>query len=149
VIEKGCRGNGCGVITDATEAAVEVTAFTGRYKWPGIPQSQRLGKVIADTALDGVEIGVAGDDTDVIAGCCSDEPARRGVGPDCFERSKDNRMMGDHQIVLTGGSLLDQRTDGVEGQQDTLDFLARISDQETDIIPFLCQVIWSDVLENC
>jgi hypothetical protein len=58
-------------------------------------------------------------------------------------------MMGDHQIVLTGGSLLDQRTDGVEGQQDTLDFLARISDQETDIIPFLCQVIWSDVLENC
>jgi hypothetical protein len=58
-------------------------------------------------------------------------------------------MMGDHQVVLTGSSLLDQRTDGVEGQQDTLDFLGRISNQETDIIPFLCQVIWSDVLENC
>jgi hypothetical protein len=149
VVEKGCRGYRSGIIADTTEAAVKIAAFTGRHERSGIPQSQGLGKEIADTALDGIEIGVAGDDTDVVAGCCSNEPARRGICPNCFKGAKDDGVVGDHQVVLTGSSVLDQRTDGVEGQKDTLDFLTRISDQETDIIPFLCQVIWSDVLENC
>ena len=97
--------------------------------------------MIADAALDRIEIGVAGDNADMAAGGGGDESANRGVGADCFQGPENNGMMGDNQIVAPGLGLIDQATGGIKRQEDAAHRLLRITDQEADIVPVLGQAI--------
>jgi len=147
--KKGIGGDRCGIGANSTEAAAMIAILAGRHQWSGIRKAQGMSKMIADTALHRIEVGVAGDDADLAAGGGGNESARRSVGAHCFQGPENDRMMGDDEIVAPGAGLIDERAGGVKCQKNAVHRLVRVTNQKTDIVPILGQVFRGDVLENC
>lgn len=148
-VKKGGSADRLEQRTDPAETTAGIAFFARRHQRPDTRQAQRLGEMIADAALNRVKIGVAGDDAHAAAESGSNEPTGGGIGAHGFQRPENNGMMGDNQVELPGGGLINQRGSGIKGQQDTPHALARVADQQADVIPFLGQVFRGDLLENC
>jgi hypothetical protein len=101
-----------------------------------------------DPLGDAVKIGVAGNETDVVAEGFGQNSAGDGIGAECFEGTEYNGMMSKNKIVSPPGRLFDQLAGGVKGQEDTLDRLSGIPHQKTDIIPVFGQVFRGYVLQD-
>lgn len=147
--KKGIGGDRCGIGTNSAEAAVMIVILAGRDQRSGIRKAQEMSEVIADTALDRIEVRVAGNDADLVAGGGCNESACGGVGAYCFQGPENDWVVGDDEIVPAGAGLINERTGGVKGQKDAVHRLVRVTDQKTDIVPILGQGFRGDVLENC
>jgi len=126
-----------------------IVILARRDQWSGIRKAQEMSEVIADTALDRIEVRVAGNDADLVAGGGCNESACGGVGAYCFQGPENDWVVGDDEIVPAGAGLINERTGGVKGQKDAVHRLVRVTDQKTDIVPILGQGFRGDVLENC
>lgn len=138
----------CGISADAAESAFTIAPAAGGHQWLAVLQGKGLGKNVADAASDRIEIGMAGDDADVVAGSGGDESADGGVGAECLQGPEDDGVVGENEIVSTGAGLVDQGTGGVKREQDAVDRLLRIANQETDIVPVFSQVFRGYVLQD-
>lgn len=144
--KKGFGGQRYRVGAETSESAAAMLG--GRDQRLGVRKAERTGQVIADPALDRIEIGMAGDDAD--AGAC-----RRGkestdgcVGAKSLQGFENDRMMGDDEIVTICAGLIDQKTGGVQRQEDPVHRLLGIADEKTDIVPVFSEVFRSYLLKD-
>lgn len=133
---------------DPTKTPRRVGALAGRNQRPSLRQAEGGGENIADATCDRVEIGMAGDYTDVFTERCCHDPTDGGIGAERFQRPKDDGMVSDNQIISSGTGPFHEGAGGIKRQQDTMDRLVRIASEEADVVPVFSQIFRGYLLQN-
>ena len=104
--------------------------------------------MIADSVGHTIKIGMTGDDADTMPHGCGEKTSDGGIGTKRLQGAKKNRMVGKDKIISALNGRINQCAGGVQSEQHSLHRLARLTDQETDVVPVFSEILRGELMQD-